>query len=59
MIFSFWGFTSGLFTNASGFFMSASIGSACDSTLNRFFDINSFLFLLLFMVGELGSEEFE
>lgn len=55
------GFASGLFTTASGFdvIVSALIGSVCDSSSNPFYVMNSFLFLLIFMVGELGSEELE
>lgn len=59
MIFPCWGFASELFTTVSGFdvIRSASIGSVCDSSPNRFFYVNNFLFLLIFMVRELGSEK--
>lgn len=48
-----------LFTSESGFgvIVSTSIGSVCDSTSNRFLDINSFLCLVVFWVGEFGSEK--
>lgn len=61
VIFSCWGFTSGLFITESGFdgIMLPVIGWFCDSISNQFFYANSFSFLLIFMVGELGSEELE
>jgi len=51
----------GLLTSGYGFgvIVSTSIASVCDRTSNRFLEINSFLCLLIFWVGELGSEELE
>jgi hypothetical protein len=52
---------SGLLTSGSGFgvIVSTSIASVCNRTSNQFLEINSFLCLLVFWVGELGSEELE